>query len=355
MADSIFTVTRSTDARLVQPKQTFCAAMGASAISQVSVPANGVSTSNLTFSIIPPSPQVMIQKAPLLDMTPIFQCVCLQSDGSGLNGNSFVRCDPNYTPFAVWGRDIAIAAPFPLGQIVAAFNITMNNAAVQQQNVSLPDLAHLLEGPHGRAGQATTTRTPLTASWDDSVNSMWGLSASGAELAGDGDCGPGVFNFQYTDSNGIPLAGGVYQPDTTYYYGGGGNIVGPGQNVGGSFGPTSTCFRNGRPVSFPEGAGRAHAIYFAIRMIGPLMCSPFAFNFERSWEETGLYGLSTINVQAQLATASSVRLIQGCSAAGCILQTGPATPGVTPPMGFTGTSGDIVGDAPSSVPKIWLT
>jgi hypothetical protein len=346
MGDTIFTVTRSTDQRLVQPKQTFCAAMGASSISQVATPAQANSgVSNLTFTIIPPSPQVMIQKCPLLDVTCTFKVTCLQSDGTGILGNSFVRCDPNYAPFAVWGRDIALAAPFPLGQLVSAYNITMNNAAVQQQNVSLPDLAHLLEGPHGRAGQATTCRTPLYASWDDAVNTLWGLSASTAELLGDGDVGPGAFNFEYVDDAGNPLS--ARGADTTTYYGG------TGVN-GATMTPNATCVRNGRPVSFPEGAGKIHAIYLKMRLIGPLMCSPFAFNYERSWEETGMYGLSAINVQAQLASASSVRLIQGCTAGGCILQGPNSNPWST----YTGTTTmqGLSGDLQSiTSAKIWCT
>ena len=358
MAEEIFTVTKSEDPRLTQPAHSFCAAQGASAISIVQVAAATQSATNWTFSIIPPSPQVGIQKCPLIDATLTLQVACIQSDGSGINGNSRIAMDPNYAPFAVIGRDIAVGRGAPLGQIVSAYNITINNAAVQQQNVPLPDLLHVLEGPKGRAGHGTTMRTPFTASWDDARGSLWALGASGGSMLAEGDVGPGAYNAVYVDNNGTELAGlndaGLGAGNGWYPY-----VAGVAPTA------TSTFFQNGVPVTSPIGAGVAHAIYIRYRFVDAVMCSPFGFNYDTSFKETVLYGISSMTIQAQLTPGSVARLLQNDTTSGCIMvnQATQGTPGLVMPAGFQGTSGDlqnIAGNAngnSASVQgvKIWMT
>lgn len=343
MSESIFTVTKSEDPRLTQPAHSFCAAQGASAVSIVQVAAATQSSTNWTFSVIPPSPQVVIQKCPLVDAVLTFQLVCIQSDGSGLNGNSKVPMDPNWAPFAVWGRDIAVGRTAPLGQIVQAYNITINNAAVQQQNVPLPDLTHVLEGPKGRASHGTLMRTPLFASHDDARGSLWALGASAASMLGEGDVGPGAFNVTYCDDTGKQLdmsSALKYYPATATPT------------------PTSTWYQFGKPVTSPTGAGQPHAIYVRVRLIDAVMCSPFGFNYDTSFKETGLYGISSMTIQAQLTSGSAARIIQNDSTSGCIMvgSGGPL------PTGFTGTPGDIMGingadqtNAGVQGVKLWMT
>lgn len=359
MAEEIFTVTKSEDPRLTQPAHSFCAAQGASAISIVQVAAATQSASNWTFSIIPPSPQVGIQKCPLLDATLTFQVVCVQSDGSGVNGNSIIPMDPNFAPFAVWGRDIGIGRAAPLGQLVSAFNITINNAAVQQQNVPLPDLVHVLEGPKGRAGHGTMMRTPFTASWDDARGSLWSLGASGASMLAEGDVGPGAYNVVYCDDQGNELAG-IRQP---------GQVQGSGwypyNSVTGTPDKFSTFFQNGVPVTSPIGAGYAHAIYVRVRLVDAVMCSPLGFNYDTSFKETVLYGISSMTIQAQLTTGSVARIIQNDTTSGCIMvnQFNLGTPGLQMPTAFQGTSGDLQNVANNATGnnsavkdvKIWMT
>ena len=289
----------------------------------------------------------MIQKCPLLDVLLTFQLLVCQSDGSGVGPNSFVAADPNYAPFAVWGRDIALAAAAPLGRLVNSYNIQINNAAVQQQNVSLPDLTHLLEGPNGRACHGSTYRTPLFASWDDAAGSLWGLNASGLELLGEGDVGPGAYNFTYTFANGKALD----NSSTVKWFN--------ASSTAGSTTPsalTDTAYVNGRPCSWPSGAGQVHAVFVQIRVIDAINCSPWAFNYDRSFQETGLYGISSLTVQAQLSAASAVRLIQGCSVAGNILV--PATATTTyalAPTGWVGNSGDLVAGVNAGVQNAQIT
>ncbi len=354
MADGIFTVTKSIDPRLTQPAHSFCAAQGASSISIIQVAAASSNPTNLTFSVIPPSPQVVIQKTPLLDVTLTFQLLVCQSNGSNLTGdptnpNSSVAIDPNGVPFAVWGRDIGVGRAAPLGQIVNAFNITINNAAVQQQNPPLADLTHVLEGPKGRASHGTMFRTPLTASWDDSAKTLWGLNASGSSLLGEGDVGPGVFNVQYCDDTGKLLE----VSNVPQYYPAGAGVAATAQ---------STWYVNGVPITDPNGAGQIKAVYVQMRMIDAIMCSPFGFSYDTSFKETGLYGISSLTVQAQLTTGSVARIIQGCSTSGCVLLTSAQANGCTgyAVPGLVGQSGDLIGRSgsnggPVQNARLWMT
>ena len=360
-ADSIFTVTKSIDPRLTQPGHTYNTAQGASAISQVNIAAASNSNTNLTFSIVPSSTNVVVEKAPMLDLVLTFQLLFLQSDGSGVNGNTLINMDPNYKPFAVLGRDWAFARAAPLGQLVQSWTINFNNASVQQQNTALPDLTHLLEGPKGRAGHATNYRIPVFASHDDSAGSDWGLSASIGSMQGEGDIGPGVYNFVYCDGTGTPIP---YSNKLQWYNAGGplgSGAAGPGVPV---ITPNTTFVQYGVPVTNPNGAGSLHPVYVQVRMIDSITCSPWAQNYETGRRETGLYGLSTITALAQLQPASQSRIIQGSSAAGCVLMNASnSMPGGTAagtiasmPSGFIGSSGDLMAN-PKGIQnaKIWLT
>lgn len=349
----IFTVTRSMDPRLVQPAQSFCAAQGASSVSIIPVAAGNQSTSNLVFTVIPPSPQVVCQKAPLLDLTLTFQALVCQSDGSGTGFSSKVAMNPYFQPFAVWGRDIGIGAAFPLGRLVSAYNIQINNAAVQQQNVPLPDLTHLYEGPKGRAGHATMSRTPLTASWDDSAGTLWGLDASGSEMLDTGDVGPGVYNVVYCNHKGEELD---YSTTLKFY------------DLGNQTTPTlnSVYYQYGRPVTHPSLAGRVQAIFVKVRLVDPLVCSPWCNNYDRSYQETGLYGISAMTVQMQLSSASAARILQGSTRHGAIflapVQQADGTRSSFLPQGFTGQSGDLLPlqggtstAGPILAPRLWMS
>ena len=354
-ADSIFTVTKSIDPRTTQPGHTYCTAQGGSAISVVQLAAATQGNTNWTFSVVPPSTNVIIEKAPHLDVTLTFQLLFLQSDGSGINGNTLIAMDPNFKPFARFGPDFAMGRAAPLGQLVSSWTINFNNAACMQQNVALPDLTHVLEGPKGRGEHGTTFRIPVLASWNDADKSDWGLSAAAASMQGEGDCGPGVYNFVYCDGTGTPLP---YRTTVDFYNPG----TGP-QGAGDllAFGPNSTCFQYGVPVTNPLGGGALHAVYFQVRAIDTVVCSPWAINYATARRETGLYGLSTLTFLAQLQAASQARLIQGCSQNGCVLMTpsllGPGATAINQaaPAGFNGASGDLMNTNGVTNCKIWMT
>lgn len=350
-AEPIFVVTKAIDPRTTQPKHSFCVTQGGSAYSSVQLAAATQSNTNWTFSVVPPSTNVLVEKAPMLDAVLTFQCLFLQSDGTAANGNTPVAMDANYVPFAVLGRDWGFGCAAPLGQLVQSWTVTFNNAACQQQSTALQDLTHVLEGPKGRAGHGTNFRIPVGACWDDMAGTSWGLSASIGSMQGEGDVGPGVYNFCYCDGTGRPLPYSA----ALKYYDPGGPVLDPSvANV-----PThnSTFVQYGRPVTNPMGKGYLHAVYIQARFIDSVLCSPLAVNYETARKETGLYGLSTITLLAQLNQASQARIIQGCSTSGCVLMNGACTgPGgtallasaaagagnLTPPAGFIGVSGDLM-------------
>lgn len=378
MADGIFTVVKSVDPRMTQGEHSFCATQGASAMSVTSIQAPSPSTAVLSFSIVPPSPQVVIQKTPLLDITATFALVFNQSNGFPAAGavgnlNNGVYMNPWYVPFAQWGRDFALARAAPLGQLVNSYNIQINNAAVQQQNTSLPDLVHVLEGPRGRASRGTTFRTPVFASWDDAAGTAWGLGSL-ADMQGDGDMPPGGFDFVYCDPAGGPLfvTGQVDIPPANWPVDGAGNPIPPGYpyiagnvNVVPPDGRYTQCyisggvcvpFYQGQPLTcagwssvapaagppvvvgansyYPFAAGAVGApdtggnisrqvpIFIKMRLIDVIMCSPFGFSVMDSFRETGLYGISSMLINAQLTTAANARLFQNCTTSGCVMVPG---------------------------------
>ena len=309
----MFQVTRSTDPRLVDTAHTFCATQGASAISVVKIGAASASNTVLTYSVIPPSPQVVIQKAPLLDLTVFLQINVVQQQtmATGAAGD-----DPG-VPLAVWGRDIALARSFPLGQIVSSYNIQINNAAVQQQNASLPDLAHVLETPRSRSMRGATSRTPLYASWDDAYGTTFALGSE-ADNQGDGDLGPGAFDVEYCDGNGNTLwelaAGGL----TSYTVG---TVVVPFVN-----GIPYTSFNNKANTLWPAPGAPLPAkiipIFIKMRLVDVVMCSPFGFSYMETFKETGMYGISSLLINATLTDPNTARLIQNCTTNGCVMVPG---------------------------------
>ena len=304
---SVFEVSKVTDPRLVQAPHTFTALQGAAAISNVAVTAaSGTNTSTLTFSIIPPSPQVVIQKSPMLDLDCVF---AIPFEVGAAGGTAVPNPIPVNSAFAVWGRDFGLCRSLPLGQVIQSYNLQINNAATQQQNVSLPDLAHVLETPYSRAGKGTTSRTPLYASWDD-ANGTTQAIGSVADLQGEGDIGPGGFDIQYCLPNGNPL-----DPNN-----------GTQQTYLPAFpGAVPITYVNGQPivVAANQAAGAISWVYIRIRLIDTVMCSPFGFSYADTFNETGMYGISSMLINATVAT-TGVRLFQCSTANGCWISNNPA-------------------------------
>lgn len=365
----VFTVVRSSDPRLVSVAHTFSAQTGASAISNVSVNAASNSNTVLTYSIIPPSPQVVIQRSLMLDLVVYLQVNVLQV-GMATAGSDYTYTrdpvqpnqEPMGIPLAVWGRDIAVARAYPLGQIVQSYNIAINNAAVQQQNASLPDLAHLIETPRSRASRATTSRVPIYASWDDAWGTAWSLGSL-ADMQGDGDMGPGGFNMFYCDPAGNPL---ITQGDTT------GNHRGQGQytvSIGGrnvtvpfAYGQPYTCAANastgagGLTTNIAPGTNFDNdgatkiivPIFIGMRMRDVVMCSPFGFNYQDTFRDPGMYGISSMLINATLSDPNTTRLVQNCTSNGCIMVPLGSGGGVS----FTPAGGTQSGVTQA---KMWMT
>lgn len=294
MGDSVFRVVRSYDPRLEAGGHTFSAAQGGSSYNVVQFTCATPSTNQVVFSVPPPSPQVVIQKAINMDFVVhvAIQCQVITNNQNTVG-----------SPALVWGRDFAVARPAPLGMMVQAFNAQINNAAVQQQSVPLPDLMHVLDGPRGRSGHGTTWRNCPYASWDDAAGTLWGLGSI-ADMQGEGDCPPGAFNFDYCDSSGQALVrgttGGTYQDKVN-------GITIPYVNGVPVFNATMI---NGSKTG---GSPQQYTVYVRMRLIDVLMCSPFGFDYRQSFRETGMYGVSNLLFNLTMAQPSVARLIQGCS------------------------------------------
>lgn len=320
-------IQKSWDPMLIAGKCTFTTGIGGTNMTCVPTKLSGIAnTSNLNYTITPPSINVVMKKAPLHDVTCTFRVVCVQSDGSGKGFNSLVAMNPNGAPFAVYGRHFAVARAAPVTALTNNIVSYINNVSCTAQAPYLPAIMHALEGPRGRGQHGVTYRQPTMASWDDADGSLWGLSANHADALGDGDVGPGAYEMIYTDGTGTALeyfadikfydANGVVQTLNPYTNGTAADTY--GSSVAHK---DWTAFQYGRPVTHPLGAGRAHNVFFQIRLIDPVQCPPFAFNENEAANETGMYGVSTINLQFTLMNASDARLVQGCTSDGCIYLT----------------------------------
>lgn len=381
MADGIYTILAATDPRLKVESHVFTTPKGACSISVVPTTAASPNTSNIAFQISPPSPQVVIQIAPVLDFTLNFTALFTQSDGTGTTTpgsyNNGVAMGGLAQLFAVWGRDFAIATAAPLAMLQNSSTLQINNGAVQMQNRTVRDLVHLLEGPRGHADRGTTFRTPAYANWGDAYGTTQALG-SWADMQGEGDAGPGSFDVQFgfLATNGLittfnskmnnqtrppsawdrDAAGNPIPPSFTgaaattvgcydYHYiqqaGSGGNLfVVPhygGQPLTTS-GWAATTTTGPSPITYPAYAapaasapfttgangnsGQKVPVNFTIRMQDPLMISPFGFSVTESYRRTGMWGVNTIQLTMQLAQAASIRMLQGCGMNGCVLNPG---------------------------------
>lgn len=365
----LYVTQKKWDSNLVEGKPSFTTTIGASNISLIPNNAQAYTNQNLTYTVTPPSINVVMRRAPLHDITLTFGVLLVQSDGSNVNGNSYVCMDPNGVPFGEIGRHIAVASPAPVSQLASNVQINLNNVSVQAQNQYFNGISQVLEGPHSRADHGVTYRNPVTASWDDAADTLWGLNAATGEMQGVGDVGPGGFNVQYTDATGallpysstiqylnekgvdigalsprgdpttLPAAGGIppvygIDPDVQKFY---------------------TAYQYGRPITHPLGAGVAHWVFFRQRFIDPVQVQPFSFNEKESQDEVGMYGISSMTFQFQLATASSVRLVQNCTNDGCIMLSGlaPVTGVVLPPGAAVAQSGDLIPTNGVSSARLW--
>jgi hypothetical protein len=335
MADNeLYDTYKEWDANLVEGKPSFTTVIGGSAVSLIPNNAQSSTTSNITYTVTPPSINVVLRRAPLHDLTCVFGVLCVQSDGSGVDGNSSVCMDPNGVPFAEVGRHIAVACPAPISKLSSNVQINFNNVSVQAQNTYWDGISQMLEGPHGRADHGVTMRNPLFASWDDADGTLYSLGANAGEMLGTGDMGPGGFNVQYCFPDGNPLP----YSNTIQYYTPAGVLVDPSDCIprtSATVVPTNpkeyggnaavqryyTAFQYGRPITHPLGSGVAHWVWFTQRFIDPVMVQPLTFNERTSQKQVGLYGISTMTFQFQFAQASLVRLIQNCTNDGCILLT----------------------------------
>jgi hypothetical protein len=314
------------DPRLKGEGHTFSAAQGGSSYNVVQFNCATPQTNQVVFSVPPPSPQVVVQRAVNMDFVVNF-ALNVQTIAPGQNTVG--------SPAFVWGRDFAVARAAPLGQLVSAFNVQVNNAAVQQQSVPLPDLMHVLDGPRGRAGHGTTWRTPLYASWDDAAGTAWGLGST-ADMQGEGDAPPGAFLFDYCLPDGTVIPRGT--TGSTY----------PSVVAGIA---TAVPIVNGIPTLSQQMAGTAgpagaagvpFQIFIKMRLVDVMMCSPFGFSYEQSFRETGMYGITNLLVNATLSQPSQARLIQASTTSNMQL------------LGYDWNTG-VKNGSPLEKASLWLT
>ena len=280
-----YELVRSTDPRVTASKPTFTAEVSGSSSSFVPYAANTLSTSQVGWQIATPSTQVVLQRDLTVTATMVVNCVV----------NTGVQTIGQ--PIAVLGRDLGFAA-FPFNASVNTWNISLGSSATSSQNTSLQDLLRCCDTRASRRSRMAPCALPKYASWNDAAGTLSALG-SYADVADGDESALGAFVAYYTNPVGIRLTGGGT------YTGANGTVV---------------TYAAGVPVASAASNAAAVNIYLAIDTREPVLCAPFSWSSEDARFSEGIFNISNVNVQAQMASAASVGLVQNCSSAsGCAL------------------------------------
>lgn len=369
---TLFKLSKSLDARLVPEQAGFNAPEGALAISSVEVKLNQANENTHTFPVTPPSSGCVIQKAPEYRMS---GWVNFEAGGfSKITGStqptpittgvSYVGQVPTGVLFPRLGVDFAIAAPNPLNSMVQNWQCNINNASSQYNNTGIRDIQQMLTTAAKRAGRGVTYKQPLFARWDDAFGTTNSLG-SVSDLQGDGDVPPGAYEVafcapanatnwfqfanntwsrigrpaQYTLLSAIaatyPLATALAYDTTDWVAGpnpilpslvpsftsvgfttilsstiknvgvGGNGAIGLPYLLNNTYVATAADQQNG--YIYPD--RRLYALRFVV--IDTVQCPPFGFDQELSYEEQGLWGVTSMLFTAQLGTPGTARWLQG--------------------------------------------
>ena len=356
MASGVYTLLSATDPRLQQKEHVFTVPKGASSISMVATNAQAPNVNSNTWQVTPPSMQVGIMNAPVLDFDMILSCFVCQSNGTPAAGtfNNGVAAGTNMQAFCVIGRDIAIACNAPLGCLANSTSIQLNNANVSMLNPIVKDLAHLMDTPNDAAGRCTSWTPPKYFSWNDAHGTTSALG-SYADRQGVGDVNPGGYDMTFVGPDGVSLWSkasnqdippanwpvdnqgrlippdfiGAAQADNTtynYFYKAGGVVVPFYRGTllsTGAWSATAVPINGSIPAhnadAYLGNSGVNVPVFLSARIVDVLMCPPFGFNIARSFQTCVLFGVSSMQITMQLTSANVIRLLQGCGLAGAVL------------------------------------
>lgn len=282
------------DGRIVQQRPAFAVDKGALSLTNSPFNAIAATSSQMTFNIQVPSLNVFLDRQVEwrtgLDVR-MDVAVAL------VNGAPAVA----NTPVVVFGRDCALA-PFPLQSLLSTTTATINDTTVTLNTSDvLYEVLRLIDRKHNRLAKTTPSMLDKYQLYNNAVGAINNPLAAYFD-ATDYDNVPNgaFFNIEFTDANGVILAGNGTYAD--------------GLNA------TPIDFVNGVPVLTnsvapdpnPGNALPTYRIFFRFVATENLVLSPFIFNDECG-DKVGLFGVN--NIQFVFNFQSAERLIRSATTA----------------------------------------
>jgi hypothetical protein len=266
------------DDRVVQTRPKYACYKGGLAITNTPFKSITASNSQQVFSVNVPSPNVFLDRA--ID----WSSDCFIQFNVAVSAETAVAGQP----VVVVGKDLSLA-PMPLQQMCSTIVATINDANVTINTGDLlNEVLRLVDMKKNRLLSTAPRMLDKYASYNDSFGATNNTLASYVDAGAYDEVPNGAYHrFFFTDSTGSVLSG-----SGTYLFGG-----------------VTYQYVNGIPVVIanPAGAGAllTYPIFMKFRSTEKIVLSPFIFSEQHEYE-TGLYGLSNIQLLCNINNASRV-------------------------------------------------
>ena len=274
------------DERLCQSAMPYAIVVGPASVNSIVTAASSASSSVVTASIVPPSSQMVLDRANcLLSYTAQVSFTVTQST-SAPNG---VRCVTPGLTFA--------AAPFFLHQLAASAQVTLNNATSSVQfGQSFAGIRRLMRSVDVKSWQGCASKLPQIGD----NNAAWGTSASvisdGSAALNENELGNGAFPIVFCNAAFSPLPLNA----AATYTDGNGTVV--------------SFDAQGRIITSAATNGHPFTVYVQIPIVERILISPLAY-FDASEEYEGISSLTSFSLNYSLQALAAARAIQWNSAA----------------------------------------
>jgi hypothetical protein len=270
------------DDRVVQTRPKYAVYKGGLAVTNTPFKSITASNSQQVFNVNVPSPNVFLDRAIDWSSDCFVQFNVAVSAGTAVLGQ----------PVVVLGRDVALA-PMPLQQMCSTIVATINDANVTINTSDvLNELLRLVDMKKNRLLSTAPRMLDKYASYNDAFGATNNPLASYIDAGAYDEVPNGAYHRVYfTDSTGADL-----------------NTLSGGTGTY-SFNGITYSFVDGVPVVIanPAGAGNllSYPIFLKFRSTEKVVLSPFIFSEQHEYE-TGLYGLSNIQLLCNISNASRV-------------------------------------------------
>jgi len=266
------------DDRVVQTRPKYAVHKGGLAVTNTPFKSITASNSQQVFNVNVPSPNVFLDRAIDWSSDAFIQFQVAVGAGSAVLG----------APVVTLGKDVALA-PMPLQQMCSTIVATINDANVTINTGDvLNEVLRLVDMKKNRLLSTAPRMLDKYASYNDAYQATNNPLASYIDAGSYDEVPNGAYHRVYfTDSTGAVLSG-----NGTYAFGG-----------------VTYSYVNGIPtiINNPAGGGLllSYPIFLKFRSTEKVVLSPFIFSEAHEYE-TGLYGLSNIQLLCNISSPSRV-------------------------------------------------